>query len=118
MTFRRILTSDQFGHEVLEHDGPVLVVFPAASSLITDFVQQQIEIVSSWRPYLNVVLYDPEDEEPDDDKGTLVALYCEGNFVGATSRYYFAEHLDAWVASSLTDYRNVMEAEEDNGELQ
>ena len=113
MSITRLSTSKEFMQEVLDYDGPVLVVFPGAGSLISDFIQQQLEIVGTWREEVKTVCYTPgKNSEVSSDSSTLIALYLDGIFVGATSKYCFAEHVDAWLESSLIEFKR-LEADED-----
>ena len=112
MTLVRLHSSEEFRYEVLEQTGPVLVVFPGRDSLLSEFVLGQLERVALRRERLKVISYTPADSPEEEEGITLLALYFNGNFVAATSRFYFAEHIDAWVERSLDDYHRIVEEDE------
>jgi hypothetical protein len=109
------VTSAQFIRNVIDKREPCIVLFPGRNETISGFVAQQLEIIENWRPYLRVYSYVSTVEVDDNPDTCLLALYTFGNFVAATSRYHFAEHIEAWVASSLQEFHRVMEEEDKDG---
>ncbi len=113
MTLVRLHTSEQFVREVLDHKGPVLVLFPGQSEAMNVFVAQQFEIVESWRPYLRIFVFKSSSADVTEDDSCLIALYSFGNFVAASSKYCFAEHIDAWLSFSLREFNRILEDSDD-----
>ncbi|GAB4157040.1 MAG: hypothetical protein Kow00107_06460 [Planctomycetota bacterium] len=116
MTLVRLRTSHQFLVSVIERKGPSIVVFPGHNKVINDFIEQQLEILETWRPNFGIFEYASTVDVDDDTDACLLALYVSGSFVAATSRYHFAEHIEAWAISSMREFDRIMEEEEEHGE--
>ena len=113
MALFELKTSEDFQQKVLKRRGLAMVVFPGADSLLTGFIQKQCDIISSWRPAVKVFSYEPSSGiDSNETDSTLIAIYSDGDFISATSKYFFAEHIDAWLNASITSYSDILE--EDN----